>query len=263
MKRSYLLVNLSSIDYLPMMDRWLYKTHAPEVMSQIGPLLGRYTTYRALPGPEGSQDFEVYNWRMTEHWWRQLPFGKDAVGHGSALKEGYPKAYKKAVGLPETEDVRGKQWQTGAPVFVFVDYRAPDDFLGAGLGFEDGNILRWVTVHRYPEGVSVEEGDEWYKEVHAPEVCKQPGLKRFFSYHAVEPSPMTGPFVRVSELWYENHSAWKRAVIDSPPSYTKPSWGNYDKYPFLKPGVDFVSIFLLERPECDFMKDYSGYNVTA
>jgi hypothetical protein len=40
-------------------------------------------------------------------------------------------------------------------------------------------------------------------------------------------------------------------------------WAKYDKYPFLEPDVDFVSTFLLERPECDFLKDYRSYNITA
>jgi hypothetical protein len=263
MIRSYLVINLSSLDYLPMMDRWLYKNHASETMSQVGPILHRYATYRAVPGPEGSEAFCVYNWRMTEHWWAESPFKAGAMGHGSAISEVWPKDYNKAVCIPENEEARGRVWKAKAPAFVFVNPRPTEDFLGRGLRLEDGNIIRWVTVHKYPEGVSREEGDKWYNEVHASEVCKQPGLKRFFSFSAVDPTPMIGPFVRVSELWYENHSAWKNAIIDNPTAYTKPAWAKHDKYPFLEPGVDFVSQFLLERPECDFLKDYRGYNITA
>ena len=62
------------------------------------------------------------------------------------------------------------------------------------------------------------------------------------------------PWIRVSEQWYENFNGWKKAVIESPPKYTKPSWAKYDKYPFLEPGVDFVTTFLLEEPDIDFMK---------
>jgi hypothetical protein len=67
----------------------------------------------------------------------------------------------------------------------------------------------------------------------------------------------------VSELWYENGSAWRKAVVASTRQYTEPPWAKYGKYPFLEPGVDFVSTFLLERPECDFLKDYHGYRITA
>jgi hypothetical protein len=69
--------------------------------------------------------------------------------------------------------------------------------------------------------------------------------------------------MRVSELWYENGTAWRRAIEESSVKYTKPAWAKYGKYPFLEPGVDFVSIFLLERPDMDFLRDYRGYLTTA
>jgi hypothetical protein len=43
------------------------------------------------------------------------------------------------------------------------------------------------------------------------------------------------------------------------PYYTKPSWVRYDKYPFLKPFVDFVCSFILERPNDEFLRDARGY----
>jgi len=263
MIRSYLLVNLTSWDYLPELERWLYKEHAAETMSQLAPILSRYVTYRALPAYAGVEHYGYYNWRMTEHWWQESPFKKGQMGHGSALAEQWPPNYNKAVGLPEGEAARTQVWKAKAPAFIFVPPRPTEDFKGHDLKLTDGNILRWVTIFKYPEGVSREEGDYWYINVHAREVAQQPGLKRFFSFHAVEPSSMVGPFVRVSELWYENGSAWRRAVIEEPPKYTPPPWANYNKYPFLKPDEDFVSTFLLERPECDFLNDYRGYRTTA
>jgi hypothetical protein len=263
MIRSYLIVNLTSWDYLPMMERWLYKDHAAETMSQLAPILKRYTTYRAVPAPVGAEDYAYYNWRMTEHWWEQSPFHSGQMGHGSALAEIWPENYADAVGIPRGENARGEKWATKAPAFIFVNPRPSEDFKGKGLRVTDGDILRWVTVFRYPDGVSTEEGDDWYINVHAKEVLNQPGLKRFFSFKAVEPSSQVGPFKRVSELWYENSSAWRKAIIDSPPEYSSPPWASASSYPFLKPGSDFISTFLLERPECDFLKDYRGYNLTA
>lgn len=261
--RSYLVLNLSSIDYLPVMERWLYKDHAMETINQVGPILNRYTTYRSIPAPEGGLDYGYYNWRMTEHWWERSPFQAGVMGHGSALSEVWPEGYQEALGIPQGEKERGRKWLGKAPAFVFVPIRPTEDFKGSGLTINDGTIIRWVTVFKYPEGVSVEEGDDWYLNVHAPEVARQVGLKRFFSFKSVEPSHMVGPFVRVSELWYENHSAWRRAIIESPPEYTRPDWARWDTYPFLQPDHDFVSTFLLERPECNFLRDYKGYNVTA
>jgi hypothetical protein len=263
MIRSYLLVNLTDWDYLPLMERWLYKDHAPETMSQLAPILHRYATYRAVPAPMGGEAFGYYNWRMTEHWWAESPFKAGAMGHGSAISETWPKYYAKAVGIPSGEQARGKAWRAKAPAFIFVAPRPTESFKGDGITIEDGGILRWVVVFKYPGGVSKEEGDDWYIRIHAPEVCEQVGLKRFFSFSAVDPTSLIGPFIRVSELWYENHSSWRNAVLENPPHYTRPSWNCYDRFPFLEPDVDFVSTFLLERPECDFLKDYRGYNLTA
>jgi hypothetical protein len=263
MLRSYLLVNCVDLDeYLPELERWLYKDHAPDTMSQLAPILDRYVTYRAVTEPKGSAEFCVYNWRMTEHWWRENPF-RGVMGHGSAIAEQWTKNYHKAVGLPTGEEARTSKWEAKAPAFIFVTPRINQDFKGNGLTLADGNTLRWVTVFRYPEGVSVKEGDDWYINIHAKEVAEQLELKRFFSFNAIEPSSMVGPFVRVSEMWYENGNAWRKAVLESKYKYTKPAWAKCDQYPYLEPGVDFVSIFLLERPECDFLRDYRGYLTTA
>jgi hypothetical protein len=113
-------------------------------------------------------------------------------------------------------------------------------------------------------------------------VCKQPGLKRFFSFkceqaaiplpgmwHPDATPPMEDMMVqwdRVVELWYPSFSAWRKAVIEEPPAYTPPEWATDDfyanghpTYPFLKPGVDFVSTFLLERPADEFLRDTRYY----
>jgi hypothetical protein len=64
---------------------------------------------------------------------------------------------------------------------------------------------------------------------------------------------------RVIELWYETFSDWRRAVIEEPPSYTRPSWATRDTYPFVKPFEDFVCSFILERPNDEFLRDLRSY----
>jgi NADPH-dependent FMN reductase len=64
---------------------------------------------------------------------------------------------------------------------------------------------------------------------------------------------------RVSELWYETFSDWRRSVIESPPQYTRPSWATSDTYPFVKPFEGLVSSFLLERPNDEFLRDLRAY----
>ena len=266
MLRSYLILHMADLNDLPLMERWLHKDHAPEVISQLDPILERYVSYRAVPAPDGSEPFFPYNWRMTEHWWRELPFPTgEVMYHGTAISETWPPGYTRIVGLPDG-DARSAGWAGSAdgphpPVMIFVQSRRPDDFLGKGRTLGDGTNLRWVTAHKYPQGVSVEEGEDWFLNLHAKEVCEQPGLKRFFSYKQVDDIRL-GPFVRVSELWYENANAWRKAVLESPPKYTKPVWADHDEYPFLTPAVDFVCQFLLEAPSDDFKRYLMPYVTT-
>jgi hypothetical protein len=152
----------------------------------------------------------------------------------------------------------------------FVPWKATEDFVGGEVTPAEKSVLRWVSIFKYPEGVPVEEGEDWYLNVHAKEVMQQPGLTRFFSYRALEiADPLPGwrlppgqpghvsPWLRVSEQWYESFSGWRKSIIESPPAYTRPHWGNHDEYPFLKPAVDFWSIFLMEFPTTDMLRDYN------
>ena len=154
-------------------------------------------------------------------------------------------------------------------IMVNVPVAPTDDFTGRERSLDEKTILRWVTVFRYPRGVSAEKGDDWYVNVHAPEVLRQPGLTRFFSYRVI-PSPVsvrkgastflhprsevTSDWHRVSELWYENANGWMESIITSPPAYSQPPWTGYDRYPFFEPGVDFASTFILERPTDDWLR---------
>ena len=90
--------------------------------------------------------------------------------------------------------------------------------------------------------------------VHAPEVMKQEGLIRFFSYRTMD-WPGESLWHRVSELWYPNYAAWHKAVLEQPPAYTKPSWATYDQYPFVEPNRDMLGSFILERPTHDLMRE--------
>jgi hypothetical protein len=265
MLRSYLILNLRDMNDLPVMERWLLKEHAAETISQLDPILERYCSYRAVPAPAGSERFHPYNWRMTEHWWRELPFIEGTFEHGTALTEVWPDRYPEILGLPQGE-VRSAGWQGRAdglhpPVFCFVPHRPTEDFKGRKRTLKDGTNLRWVIAHRYPEGVSIEEGEDWFLNVHVPEVVAQKELTRFFSYKVTE--PRMGPFVRISELWYENASAWAQAVVHAPPAYTPPGWCRHDRYPFLEPVRDFVCQFLLEAPTDDFKNYLRPYITTA
>jgi hypothetical protein len=65
--------------------------------------------------------------------------------------------------------------------------------------------------------------------------------------------PKTKNWVRVNEYWYKDFDAWRKAVLDSPPKYTAPSWGG--QYPY----VEMISTFLPYMHDVDFLK--GGYVV--
>jgi hypothetical protein len=144
--------------------------------------------------------------------------------------------------------------------------------MGSEVTPDEKTILRWLIIFKYPDGVPVDEGEDWYLNIHTKEVMQQPGLTRFFSTRTIPlagplpgwrapatPQPASPAWYRVSEQWYENFAGWRKSVIEAPPKYTKPPWAKYNKYPFLEPYVDFVSTFLLEQPTQDWLRDSTPY----
>jgi len=74
-------------------------------------------------------------------------------------------------------------------------------------------MLRWYTFTKYPEGVSVEEGDDWFLNVHSKEVLQQPGLIGYFSAKAVQfPGRSAPTWWRQSELVYEISTAGRNPL---------------------------------------------------
>lgn len=250
MKKTLIFHHLLDLNDLPAMERWFYRYHVPEVLRDRRPL--HYASYAAVPPPPGAEAFGCLNYKLHE-----------------------------SITLDETQGSSGLLAMTAEVVplrvvIVNVPVLPTEDFLGKELSFEERTIFRWVTVFRYPEGVEVEEADRWYVEVHAREVVRQPGLIRFFSYRVVpEEVPLqkggrsflhpetrvSSNWHRVSELWYENANGWAESVVTSPPAYTKPAWARWSDYPFFEPGVDFVSMFILERPTDDWVRDARPFYV--
>ena len=162
--------------------------------------------------------------------------------------------------------------------------RSPtEDFFGWDRFATDGACIRWYQIFRYPRGVRLDEGEDWYLNVHAPEVCKQPGLRRFFSFRR------SSRRCRWPGMWHpERHAARRDAdgavgpghascgttasrpggtpssttrprtrCRSGPPTRSTPE--TTDTFPFFKPGVDFVSSFILERPADEFKRDTRYY----
>lgn len=240
------------INYIASMERWYYQYHGPEIVRRYGPWLVRHESFMPVCAPPEAQVYGFYNWRVTFGWWRELP----KPGPGGNLAFTVPPVWPKVA-------------------TCFVPAEPTEDFMGGEFQPWEKSVLRWFIMFKYPEGVSTEEGERWFLHTHVPEVMTQPGLYRFFSYRVLNeviPLPGTWPagkvpppetvlarWDRVCELWYETFDDWRRAVIEAPPRYTKPPWASHETYPFLRPQVDFVSTFLLERPADEFLRDARGY----
>jgi len=258
MIRTIVMMDLP-IDDIANMERWYYRDHSSEISRRYGPWLERHESFLALNAPEDARQFGFYNWRITECYWREMP-------------EPGPKGAYCFTPAPV--------WN---PIVAVATPAQPDhDFWGWDRFATDGACIRWYQIFRYPLGVRLKDGEDWYLNVHAPEVCRQPGLRRFFTYPALKPPvPLPGmwhpegsppeemqmvQWDRVTEMWYDSFSAWRNAVIDNPPEYTLPEWATdpfypetTDRFPFFKPGVDFVSSFILERPTDEFKRDTRHY----
>jgi hypothetical protein len=267
MNKVVLIINIKSMNVLPVMERWLSQIHAPEAISRIGPWLTRYLSFRAVPPPPEQhgevEDYAYYNWRVTELW------SRDGYPQEGILPQAFFPEYAGNIGLP-TVVADAKTWQgcregPRQACRIVVPARATEDFLGGDRALNEyPSILRWFVAFKYPAGVPIEEAEHWFLKTHAPEVLKQPGLLRFTSHKAVMGDPAHPPiWHRLSELWYPDFDAWRNAVIVSPPPYTAPVWATWPKYPFFEPFADFVGTFLLEAPTNDFLRGYAGYTVAV
>ncbi len=243
MIKTIIIHHLLDMNDLPAAERWFFRYHIPEVLRHL-PL--SYVSFRAVPPPPGAEAFGYYNYKVHEN---------ISAGEGESL-----------IALL----TMSKEVMPLKVIMVNVPAAPTEDFLGRSASFEDKTILRWMTAVRYPKAVSVEEADDWYVNVHAKEVMRQPGLTRFFSYKVIKPpevlgkempafmhpeSRVSGDWHRVSELWYENANGWVDSIVANPPAYTKPPWATRDTYPFLQPETEFASTFLLERPSDDWLRE--------
>lgn len=230
-------------------DRFYMRYHGPEITRLSGPWMTRYQLWLPYEPPEEAVElFDAVRGRYGELWYREEDHADLPAARGLTRPpfdyEGNPKKNK----------------QTN----VKVPCNPTEVFYDSDPHPEKTSILRWVTIMRYPEGVSVEDGEKWFLEVHAKEALKQPGLLKFVSHRVLESSADAPPpdmdmpedvkmipqrsWVRLCEYWYEDFDAWRKAILESPPKYTSPSWGG--KYPF----VEMTSTFIPYYNDVDFLK---------
>jgi hypothetical protein len=226
---------------------WYYmRHHGPEVARVSGPWMARYWLWNPYEPPkEAVERFGGVRGRYAELWFREEDYADRPPLEGTT-----PAPW----GRDNTRESRFTN--------CMVPANPTERFYDSNPNPEKTSIVRWITVIRYPDGVSVEDGEKWFLNVHAKEAMKQPGLLKFVSYRAVSlkdgsmvatrdtsagAKEMTQgmsampSWVRVCEYWYTDLAAWRKAVLESPPKYTKPSWGG--EYPFVKMISTFVPYF--------------------
>jgi hypothetical protein len=253
-------------------DRFYMRYHAPEAIRNSGQRLRKYVMYRPYDPPEEAvQRFGAVKGRYAELW-----FASEEEYHSRPGQAEWT--------LPSWETDKTRKIPKGGKYPNTVPAQPTEEFYDLDPNPEQTPIIRWIQTIRYPEGVSVEEGEKWFLEVHSKEALKQPGLLKFISYKCLErgggppggrgaasapqgeppssgmmsppgqmPSEgdMPGSWVRVNEYWYKDFEAWRKAVIELPPEYTVPPWGG--EYPFVEIGSTFIGYM----PSVDFLKgDY-------
>lgn len=243
-------------------DRFYLRHHAPETIRISGAWLRKYVSYKPYDPPqEAVERFGAVKGRYAELWFTSVEEYQSRPSHG-------------AWSLPSWETDKNRKMPKGAKYATLVPALPTEEFYDPDPNPENTPIIRWVQAIRYPDGVSVEEGEKWFLEVHAKEALKQPGLLKFISYKCIPKGNMAEAFpeltesddgsskempkmetpaswVRVVEYWYRDLDAWRTAVIESPPEYTSPSWGG--EYPFVEMGSTFIGYM----HDVDFLKgDY-------
>ena len=239
-------------------DRYYMRYHGPEVTDISGPWMARYRLWLPYEPPEEAVErFGGVRGRYAELWFRDEDYADRPP-----LEYMTPSNWK----IDNTRESRFTNCMVAAnPTERFYDTRPNPG---------QTPIVRWIAVIRYPDGVSVEDGEKWFLNVHAREAAKQPGLLKFLSYRAVSlkdggnmsggnmppgdmempeggemPPGSAGPsWVRVLEYWYTSLDDWRKAVLESPPKYTKPPWGG--EYPF----VEMISTFIPYYHDVDFLE---------
>lgn len=242
------------------MDKYYISYHGPDVVRASGPWMSRYQLWRPYKPPEEAVErFGAVRGRYAELW-----FTEENYADRPPLS-----AVTQAPWAKDKKESPRKSVQT----VVMVPANPTDVFYDSDPHPAQTSIVRWITIIRYPEGVSVEEGEKWFLEVHAREAVKQPGLLKFVSHRvasikdgsmmSMDEMPAGAPesraWARVCEYWYKDFETWRKAILESPPKYTVPSWGG--EYPFVEMRSTFIPFshdvdFLKGTYQINFEKDY-------
>lgn len=272
--RSLIYVDVVKEDYRIKLENWLYRYHIPDSISQFGPYVSKYAFYAALPTPPEGERFGTTRMQLTEHYWLINPMSADI--QFKSLTEYFPTDVLKWQGnIPDdnkdevdkcnSENLEGDRARStggdnGMPpfIFAFIPVGWEEDIKGRGRTIEDGPNYRWQFVMKYPDGISLEEGDKWFYEELIPKFELMPEVNRILTSKIIQ-DVNNCPFQRVVEMWFDSQSAWYKCAVENAKNIEKPVWAKYDKFPYLNPKYEFASIFLSDIARSDNYSQYKGY----
>jgi len=233
--KHYILVDLKPGADQLVLDRWYMTFHAPQVRRAYKAWQRNYVSYRSyLPPDEAKAAYPLRYGRMTEIQFDSLADFQETRPNNiyGGLNSFTPPPGGWA--SPPFDSTTASIPVNPQTVFVSLD-TAP----------KETPYLRWIVFFRYPKGVTLEQGDAWYADVHAKETAKLPGVKRYVLYKALSER---AEYPRVAELWFDDYAAWKKAFLPVP-NFTPPAWGGKGLF------VDAISMFVGENPDVDFIND--------
>jgi len=265
--RSLIYVDVVKEKYRHKLQHWLYKTHIADSISQFGPYVSKYAFYNALPVPPDGERFGPTRLQLTEHYWNVNPFTSCVKNH--AFTEVFPLDVLKWQGnVPDNdaemnvkgEDARATGGEQGtAPfVFAFVPIWWEEDFKGGIRTVADEPNYRWQIAMRYPEGVTLEEGDKWFYSEVVPKFVDMPEVTRFLTSRVMQEINHC-PMQRIVEIWFEGPLEWHEAAVVKSAGIMKPEWASTDVFPYLRSRQEFMSIFLTDIAASDNLTQYRGY----
>jgi len=237
--KHYIIIELTPGSDQLLLDRFYIAFHSQEVHRAVKAWQRNYISFRSyLPPEEATKSYPIGYGRMTEIQFDSLADFRETrpnniygagLGSYTAPPGGWAGDKKIFVSTTATIPVN--------PQEMFVNLDTPPKQIP---------YFRWIQFIRYPKDVTAEAGDAWYRNVHAKEVAKLPGLKRYGFYKTVSE---TSPYPRVAELWFDDYEAWKKSFLPTP-KFTSPPWGG--TYPFF----DAKTMFIGENPDIDFTNDH-------
>lgn len=233
--KHYIIIDLKPGMDMLALDRWYMTFHAPQVRRAFKAWQRNYVSYRSYAVTEEARKLGVLNGRMTEIQFDSLEDFRESRPNNLY---GDLRSF-----TPPPNGWAGAQFETTTAT---IPVNPQTVFLSTPTPPKETPYLRWIILFRYPAGVTPDKGDTWFRSVHAPEVARLPGLKRFVAYDTVTE---TADFPRVAELWFDDYAAWKKAFVDGRPAFTPPPWGG--AFPF----VETRSMFIGENPDIDFIND--------